>query len=133
MLRRIASSSLLALAACSCLALTAIAPDASGAAPPVHQAVLPTGLREQGARAVTGVTPGIDPGYIYAQLDHLVTHFRRREAGYLAGAGGHAGFARYWSSQMLALLGPFGATARTFKFPVRGWFGRPATAPAADV
>ena len=34
---------------------------------------------------------------------------------------------------MLRLLGPFGARARTYRFPVRGWLGRPATTPAADV
>ncbi|MDR2986115.1 MAG: hypothetical protein LBV34_14865, partial [Nocardiopsaceae bacterium] len=77
--------------------------------------------------------PGIDPAYIYSELDHMVTHFQHREAGYRAGATGHTGFARYWSRQMLSLLGPFGASARTFKFPVRGWLGRPSTAPAADV
>ncbi|HKR71310.1 MAG TPA: M28 family peptidase [Streptosporangiaceae bacterium] len=116
MLRRITSSSLLALVACSGLAITAMAPGASGAAP-----------------AAAVATPGIDPGYIYRQLDHMVAHFQRREAGYRAGAAGHSGFATYWSSRMLGLLGPFGATARTFRFPVRGWYGRPATAPAADV
>ncbi len=78
-------------------------------------------------------TPGIDPAFIYSQLDYLVTHFQRREAGYRAGSAGHAGFARYWASQMLRLLGPFGARVQTFSFPIRGWLGRPATAPAADV
>ncbi len=89
------------------------------------------------ARAPAGqaalATPGIDPAFIYSQFDYLVTHFQHREAGYLAGSAGHTGFARYWASQMLHLLGPFGAREQTFRFPIRGWLGRPATAPAADV
>jgi Peptidase family M28/PKD domain len=115
-------SAWLPLAACGGLLLAAIAPGASGAVPPSRQ-----------ARTATAALPGIDPGYIYAQFDHLVTHFQRREAGYRAGAAGHEGFARYWSNQMLHLLAPFGARAQTFRFPVKGWLGRPATAPAADV
>ena len=63
----------------------------------------------------------------------MVTHFQHRESGYRAGAAGHTGFARYWSSQMLRLLRPFGARSQSFRFPIRGWLGRPATAPAADV
>src|SRR5262245_30880231 len=78
-------------------------------------------------------TPGIDPAYIYSQLDNLVTRFQRREAGYSAGSAGHSGFARYWEREMVRLLGPFGARAHSYQFPVRGWAGRPATAPAADV
>jgi Peptidase family M28/PKD domain len=113
---------LLPLAACGGLVLGAIAPGASGATPPSGQ-----------ARIATAAVPGIDPRYLYAQFDHLVTHFQRREAGYRKGAAGHEGFARYWSSQMLRLLGPFGASSQTFRFPVKGWLGRPATAPAADV
>src|SRR5215813_1503325 len=78
-------------------------------------------------------TPGIDPAYIYSQLDNLVTRFQHREAGCRAGSAGHSGFARYWKREMLRLLGPFGARAESYRFPVRGWVGRPATAPAADV
>ena len=77
--------------------------------------------------------PGIDPAYVYAQLDYMVNHFQHREAGYLTGSAGHAGFARYWRRQMLTLLGRFGARARDYPFAVRGWLGRPATAPAVDV
>ena len=120
--RRITRSALLPLAACGGLVLGAIAPGARGATPPSGQ-----------ARTATAAVPGIDPRYLYAQFDHLVTHFQRREAGYRTGAAGHEGFARYWSSQMLRLLGPFGASSQTFRFPVKGWLGRPATAPAADV
>src|SRR6266704_2066215 len=29
--------------------------------------------------------PGIDPAYVYAQLDYMVNHFQHREAGYLTG------------------------------------------------
>ncbi|MGN6794533.1 MAG: M28 family metallopeptidase, partial [Streptosporangiaceae bacterium] len=123
----------MALAVSGGLALAAIAPQASGA---VHASgdVLIAGARsEQGAQSAANAAPGIDPRYIYAQFAHLVTHFQRREAGYRAGAAGHAGFAQYWSRQMLSSLGPFGASTRTFRFPIRGWLGRPATAPAADV
>jgi hypothetical protein len=77
--------------------------------------------------------PGIDPTFIYSQLDYMVTRFQHRQAGYRSGSAGHAGFARYWEQRMQRLLGPFGARARTYQFPVRGWLGRPATAPATDV
>src|SRR5262245_24170999 len=123
--RRITRSALLPLAACGGLVLAAIAPAASGATPPSRQAAPPASIAVayggQNAQPADTALPGIDPGYIYAQFDHLVTGFQRREAGYRAGAAGHAGFARYWSSQMLRLLGPFGARTQTFTFPVKGW------------
>jgi hypothetical protein len=77
--------------------------------------------------------PGIDPQFIYRQLAYMATHFKHREAGYLSSATGHDGFARYWTSEMLKLLGPFGATARRYPFKIAGWLGRPATAPAVNV
>lgn len=77
--------------------------------------------------------PGIDPQFVYRQLAYLVTHFKRREAGYVAGAAGHRGFARYWTSEMLKLLGPFGGTARRYPFKIAGWIGRPATARAVNI
>ena len=81
--------------------------------------------------------PGIDPGYIYQQLDYMVTRFQRREAGYDTNlppvANGHDEFASYWIDQMLDLLGNFGATATRYPFPVRGWRNRPATVPAANI
>jgi len=77
--------------------------------------------------------PGIDPGFVYDQLAYMVTHFQHREAGYAAGASGHTGFARYWTAEMLRLLGQFGASARSYPFRVPGWAGRPATAPAVNV
>ena len=83
--------------------------------------------------AASHTAPAVDPGFVYDQLAYMVTHFQHREAGYRAGASGHAGFARYWTTQMLALLGPFGATARSYPFQVPGWTGRPATAPAVNV
>ena len=63
----------------------------------------------------------------------MATHFQHREAGYGAGGQGHAGFARYWTSEMLKLLSQFGASVRRYPFKVNGWFGRPATAPAVNV
>lgn len=122
MLRRLARPALLASVACAGVALAAIAPCASGVQVP---------RRASGGAAAAW--PGISPGYIYSQLGFLVTHFQHREAGYRAGSAGHAGFARYWAAQMQRLLEPFGARTRTYRFPVRGWLGRPATAPAADV
>jgi hypothetical protein len=107
------------------LALAAGSPTAGGAGAGLGHAVI--------ARPLGGATPGIDPAYIYSQLDNLATRFQHREAGYRAGSAGHSGFARYWTRQMLRLLGPFGARAHSYRFPVRGWAGRPATAPAADV
>jgi Peptidase family M28/PKD domain len=113
------------LIVCSGLMLAAIAPAASAA---------PQDARHgQPGRTAASPAPGIDPAFIYSQLAYLVTHFQHREAGYRAGSAGHTGFARYWAGQMLRLLGPFGAGERIFRFPLRGWLGRPATAPAADV
>jgi hypothetical protein len=126
------------------LALLAVA---GGLAPTLITGLVGTGLAGTGlagtglastaapsiAPAAVGTPPGIDPAYIYRELDYMVTHFQHREAGYQAGSAGHSGFARYWQRQMLALLGQFGARARNYPFAVRGWLGRPATAPAADV
>lgn len=95
-----------------------------------------TGATGAAAAPRAGVTlrvPGIDPQFIYHQLAFIATRFQRREAGYLAGAAGHAGFARYWTSEMLTLLRPFGATARRYPFRIAGWIGRPATARAVNV
>jgi hypothetical protein len=78
-------------------------------------------------------SPVVDPGFVYGQLAYMARHFQHREAGYRAGSSGHAGFARYWTAQMLALLGQFGATARSYPFQVPGWSGRPPTAPAVNV
>ena len=113
--------------------LAAIAPQAGGAVQASRQAPVASASGEHSGRRRPAPHRASTLAYIYSQFDHLVTHFQHREAGYRAGAAGHTGFARYWSSQMLRLLGPFGARAQTFRFPVRGWLGRPATAPAADV
>jgi hypothetical protein len=78
-------------------------------------------------------TPAIDPNFTYDQLAYMATHFQHREAGYRADASGHAGFAQYWTTQMLHLLSQFGATARRYPFRVPGWADRPATAPAVNV
>lgn len=125
MLRRITKSSGLLAVSCLVLALHAALPAAGGASTGLGHAVA--------AQPLGGATPGIDPAYIYSQLDYLATRFQHREAGYRAGSAGQSGFARYWEQQMLRLLGPFGAQARSYRFPVTGWVGRPATAPAADV
>ena len=77
--------------------------------------------------------PVIDPNFIYGQLAFMATRFQQREAGYRADASGHAGFADYWTTEMLRLLSPFGATTRRYPFRVPGWAGRPATAPAVNV
>src|SRR5260370_35492832 len=63
----------------------------------------------------------------------MAARFRQREAGSRPDASGHAGFADYWTTGMLRLLSPFGATARRYPFRVPGWAGRPATAPAVNV
>jgi hypothetical protein len=125
MLRATPKSGLVIVLACTGLALTA-GPAARGAA-------APAALTRPSTPPPSGVAPGIDPAFIYSQLDYMVTRFQHRQAGYRSGSAGHAGFARYWTQRMLRLLGPFGARAHTYQFPVRGWLGRPATAPAADV
>lgn len=89
------------------------------------------------ARPLLANTPKIDANFIYQQLDYMVTHFLRREAGYdvnlPADANGHDEFADYWTQQMLHLLGSYGAQARRDPFPIRGWQGRPPTAAADNV
>lgn len=151
------SRRLFLLTACTVLALLAIWPAAGNARSAVHRqaaATAPYGQirhaqpwRDQPRQAQSGraqpraatsaalahLTPGIDPAYVYAQLDYMVTHFQHREAGYRAGSAGHSGFARYWKRQMLSVLGRFGVHARAYPFRVRGWLGRPADAPATDV
>lgn len=81
--------------------------------------------------------PGIDPNYIYQQLDYMVTHFQRREAGYdnnlPPGVNGHDEFANYWTQQMLSLLGSYGAVAYRDSFAITGWQGRPAKLPAFNM
>src|SRR5258706_5362577 len=125
MLRRITRSSGLLALSCLGFALAAVPPVSGGASAGVRHAVT--------AQAQGSATPGIKPAFIYSQLDYLATRFQHREAGYRAGSAGHSGFARYWKQEMLRLLARFGAQAHTYRFPVRGWAGRPATAPAADV
>ena len=78
--------------------------------------------------------PGIDPHFIYQQLFYMVTHFQQRESGYSTEPGnGHDGFAKYWSQEMVSLLGDYGARARNDTFPIQGWRGRPTTTPAVNV
>src|SRR5579859_4782994 len=81
--------------------------------------------------------PTVDPNYIYDQLFYMATHFQRREAGYdinlPANINGHDEFAAYWSQEMLRNLDGFGPQAHIDKFPVQGWQGRPAVAPAFNV
>lgn len=87
--------------------------------------------------ASAGTVPGIDPSYIYQQLDYMVTHFQRREAGYDTGlppvANGHDEFASYWVRQLLGLLSDYGASAARYPFPVQGWRERPAPVPASNI
>ena len=85
----------------------------------------------------TADVPGIDPSYIYQQLDYMVTHFQRREAGYDTnlppGVNGHDEFANYWTQQMLGLLGSYGAVAYRDSFAIAGWRGRPTKVPAFNM
>ena len=86
---------------------------------------------------LTTELPAVDPGYIYAQLAYMVTHFQHREAGYdnnlPVGVSGHDEFADYWTHEMLSDLAGFGAVARRDAFPIKGWAGRPAVVPAFNV
>lgn len=86
---------------------------------------------------LTSGVPGIDPNFIYNQLDYMATHFLRREAGYDNNlpptANGHDEFANYWAHEMLSLLGNYGAVAQRDTFAVSGWAGRPASVPAFNV
>src|SRR5262245_34745647 len=145
MLRPSARTLLAALLACLGLALTATSLPASGAISATRTSVDRVGSVDRidsadrvdridhSAQSSGGTTPGVDPGFIYSQLAHMVTRFQSREAGYRQGSAGHTGFARYWTQQMLHLLGSFGASARNYPFRIRGWLGRPATAPASNV
>ncbi|MGH2479122.1 MAG: M28 family metallopeptidase, partial [Ktedonobacteraceae bacterium] len=86
------------------------------------------------AQGSTLALPGIDPHFIYQQLFSMVTHFQQRESGYSTEPGnGHDGFAKYWSQEMVSLLGDSGARARNDTFPIQGWRYRPTTTPAMNV
>src|SRR6266704_2876725 len=118
------SGRMLVLAGGLALALALLAGLALPAWPALPAAPARAGTANSGSGARTalsgtgGAPPGIDPAYVYAQLDYMVNHFQHREAGYLTGSAGHAGFARYWRRQMLTLLGRFGARARDYPFAV---------------
>src|SRR5258708_3888299 len=123
------------LATCAAVAgalgLTLAARGSAGAiSPGAVSASAATAAPRAGA---TLPVPGIDPQFIYHQLAYMATHFQRREAGYPSSATAHDGFARYWTSEMLKLLGPFGASARRYPFKIARWVGRPGTAPAFNV
>ena len=100
----------------------------------IGSALPPVTSKEQSA--ATG-SPEIDPNFIYTQLDYMVTHFLKREAGYdnnlPANVNGHDEFANYWTQEMLSLLRGYGAQARRDPFPIQGWQGRPTTVPASNV
>src|SRR5260370_6312374 len=78
--------------------------------------------------------PTIDPGYIYSQLFYMVTHYQHREAGYdnnpPVDVNGHDEFAAYSAQEIMKDLQSLGPQVRHDPFPVQGWRGRPATAPA---
>jgi hypothetical protein len=123
-----------ALAAGLLLAWPGSAPALATAGRTAGPAAAPRVARPGHQRGSPGpALPGIDPDFVYDQLAYMVTHFQHREAGYAAGASGHTGFARYWTAEMLRLLGQFGASARSYPFRVPGWVGRPSTAPAVNV
>lgn len=92
-----------------------------------------TPIKQQAAIDV----PGIDPGFIYQQLDYMVTHYQHREAGYdtnlPATVNGHDEFATYWTQEMLSLLDNYGAVTQHDPFQVQGWAGRPAPAQAFNI
>src|SRR5579864_8173681 len=88
--------------------------------------------------AADGVqVPVVDPDYIYSQLDYMVTHYQRREAGYdnnlPVNVNGHDEFALYWAQEMMRNLQNFGARVYRDPFRIQGWKGRPATVPAVNV
>jgi hypothetical protein len=81
--------------------------------------------------------PTADASYIYDQLAHMATTFLHREAGYDNGLppdqNGHEEFAAYWAQEMQANLAGFGPVLRREDFAIKGWVGRPAATPAANV
>jgi Zn-dependent M28 family amino/carboxypeptidase len=81
--------------------------------------------------------PTVDGGYIYDQLAHMATSFLHREAGYDTGLppdqNGHDEFAAYWAQEIQAGLAGFGPTLRQEQFAIKGWVGRPAATPAANI
>ena len=100
-------------------------------------ATVPAGPRTLHGSRTAPDLPAVDPGYIYAQLAYMVTHFQHREAGYdnnlPVSVSGHDEFADYWTHEMLSDLAGFGAVARRDAFPITGWAGRPAVVPAFNV
>lgn len=78
--------------------------------------------------------PAVDPDYIYNQLYTMVTRYQHREAGYdTEPSNGHAGFANYWTQEMVRDLQGFGPQVRQDTFPIQGWQARPATSAATNV
>src|SRR5579875_764969 len=70
--------------------------------------------------------PAVDPDYIYNQLYTMVTRYQHREAGYdTEPSNGHAGFANYWTQEMVRDLQGFGPQVRQDTFPIQGWQARP--------
>lgn len=81
--------------------------------------------------------PVVEPNYIYQQLFSLATKFQRREAGYdtrlPVNDNGHDEFASYWSQEMRKNLQGLSTEPLTDTFAIRGWLGRPTTAPASNI
>lgn len=80
--------------------------------------------------------PTVDPNYIYDQLFFMVTHYQRRESGYLKPAGvpdGHAGFATYWAQEMTRDLQGFGPQTVLDSFRTTGWSNRPLNTNSTNV
>ncbi len=127
------------LAAALCLALGSCAlsepnqvsgtPTAAGPSPIIGPSCAP--LTEE----IAGFSPtlAVDCDYIYAQLVRMATANQGREAGQGKNKPGHDGFANAWTAEILKQLDGFGATVFKDAFPIQGYAGRPATAPAVNV
>ena len=86
-------------------------------------------------RQIAGFPPAlaVDCDYIYAQLVQIATANPGREAGQGKNKPGHDGFANAWMAEILKQLAGFGATVFKDAFPIQGYAGRPAIAPAVNV
>jgi chitodextrinase len=87
------------------------------------------------SHALAGFPPAlsVDCDYIYSELVQIATTYPARESGQGARKPGHDGFANAWTQEMLKQLAGFGPTVFKDNFPIQGYEGRPAIAPATNV
>jgi chitodextrinase len=127
------------LAVALCLALGSCALSDPNQASRTPTAAGPPPINGPGCAPLTEQIAGfpstlaVDCDYIYGQLVRIATANPGREAGQGENKPGHDGFANAWTAEILKQLAGFGATVFKDAFPIQGYAGRPAIAPAVNV